>query len=290
MKIDYQITSAFALWRAKKVLYSLIPSCQLRKKLRAKLPRKWDVISYSPRALEQYGQILQRYPDVASPEETCKTALEIQSFSRIGDGEFNVIIGGRNSFNQSNAALAERLKDICEQGTDRHCLVCLNNYKIKPEHPAYTWFLYHGARYLDDVLHRVSFASADYGDAYFLLRISQDQNGLKPEGLARLKALWNGKKVLFVCNRKSPLVSDKLGFFAEIATKEFLFVPDKDAFDSYDDILTDIKKYDTSWQIYLEVGATASVLAWDLSHQGYHALDMGDFYKRSLCTCGEDAD
>ena len=102
---------------------------------------------------------------------------------------------------------------------------------------------------------------------------------------ALLKTLVTLSGIVILVKAVKPLKA-----FAEIATKEFLFVPDKDAFDSYDDILTDIKKYDTSWQIYLEVGATASVLAWDLSHQGYHALDMGDFYKRSLCTCGEDAD
>lgn len=87
---------------------------------------------------------------------------------------------------------------------------------------------------------------------------------------------------MFVCNSESPLIHDALNLFDNVARKEFLYIPNKNAFAAYAQILTKIKKYDTSWLFYMEAGATASVLAWDLSKDGYHAFDMGDFYKRSL--------
>ncbi len=281
MPIKYQITPKYVWWRTKKILCNLVPSHEMRKKLKQAMPRKWDVISFAPKDMETYQNMLKLYPDILPPAETLDLALKPLSFSRIGDGEFNIIIGGRNSFNKSNPKLAERLKEICESGSNGHCLVCLNNYKLPKDHPTYSWFVHHGTRYLDQVLERVNFKKEKYGDAYFLIRNSQDANGLNQTGLEKIKTLWLGQKVLFVCNKKSPVVTDPSAFFNQTATKEFLYIPDKDAFDSYEEIISDIRKYDTSWKIYLEAGATASVLAWDLSKEGYIVYDMGDFYKRS---------
>lgn len=282
MTIKYRITPAYVWWRIKKIACNLIPSKKLRQKLKKSMPQKWDVLSFSDKDMEKYAQILKRYPDVLSPEETFELACQKLSFSRIGDGEFNNIIGSRNSFNSANPELALRLKEICESGSTESCLVCLNNYKLPKEHPAYKWFVHHGTRYLEKVLEIVKFRPEKYGDAYFLLRISVQNKRLSQDGLQKIKKLWQGKKVLFVCNSESPIVQDELNLFNNIAEKEYLYVPDKNAFDNYAQILTKIKKYDTSWLFYMEAGATASVLAWDLSKDGYHAFDMGDFYKRSL--------
>lgn len=284
MAIKYQITPKYIAWRIEKILCNLVPSAALRKKLKASMPRKWDVISFSPENMEKYRQILKNYPDILSKEETLESALKIRSFSRIGDGEFNSIIGIRNSFNDVDAKLALRLKEICEKGSDECCLVCLNDYRLPKEHSAYTWFLYHGTRYLEDILATVSFKNKKYGDAYFILRLIQNNYGLNRDAINQIKSLWNGQKLLIVCNKQSPLVQDPLNIFDNIKQKDFLFIPDRNAFSSYDQLVEAIKKYDTSWRVYLEAGATASVLAWDLSHLGYQTFDMGDFYKRTLAT------
>ena len=282
MAIKYQITPKYIAWRIEKILCNLLPSAALRKKLKASMPRKWDAISFSPENMKKYQQILQNYPDVLSPEETLEFALKTRSFSRIGDGEFNTIVGIRNSFNDMDEKLAQRLKEICESGSDDNCLVCLNNYKLPKSHPTYTWFVYHGTRHLEDILANVALKKQKYGDAYFLIRTTQSKGVLLEENIKRLKSLWNGQKLLIVCNRKSPLIEDKLNIFDNVLQKEFLYIPDRNAFSSYDQLVDAIKKYDTSWRVYMEAGATASVLAWDLSHLGYQMFDMGDFYKRSL--------
>ena len=282
MAIKYKITPKYVAWRIEKILCNLVPSKNLRKKLKASMPRKWDVISFSPQDMEKYQRILQSYPDVLTPGETLEIALKTRSFSRIGDGEFNTIVGKRNSFNDVDQKLALRLKEICENGSDEHCLVCLNNYKLEKGQGGYKWFLHHGTRNLEDVLAHVSFKKEKYGDAYFVIRTTQKDGDLLQEGINRLKYLWNEQKILIVCNKKSPLIQDPLNIFDGVSQKEFLYIPDRNAFGSYDELVENIKKYDTSWRVYMEAGATASVLAWDLSHLGYQMFDMGDFYKRSL--------
>ncbi len=276
MPIQYQITPAYIAWRIKKLAYNLVPSKKLRQKLKKALPRKWDVISYSEADMAKYRQTLQSYPDVLTPEQTLALAEKALSFSRIGDGEFNNIVGTRNSFNDPNNKLALRLKEICEAGSTKECVVCLNNYKLPKTNPVYSWFVYHGARRLDLILDKVDFAGTNYGDAYFLIRCANNLDN----GLERIKKLWNGQKVLFVCNKKSRIIEDKLNFFGQVAEKAYLYIPERNAFDHYDELVAEIKKYDTSWRLYLEAGATASVLAWDLSKEGYHAFDMGDLYAR----------
>ncbi len=282
MTIKYRVTPSYVLWRIKKIACNFIPSKKLRQKLKKSMPRKWDVIEFSDKDMKKYAQILEQYPDVLSPEETFELARQKLSFSRIGDGEFNNVIGGRNSFNSADPALALRLKEICEAGSRESCLVCLNNYKLPEGHSAYKWFLHHGTRYLNEVLKIVKFKPEKYGDAYFLVRMSLPDNSLNREGLQKIKELWAGRKVLFVCNSESPIIEDDLNLFNDVERKEYLYIPDKNAFADYAQILKNIKKYDTSWVIYMEAGATASVLAWDLSKDGYQALDMGDFYKRTL--------
>lgn len=282
MAINYQITPKYIAWRIEKILCNLLPSAGLRKKLKFVMPRKWDVISFSPQDMEKYRQILCNYPDVLTPEETLEFALKSRSFSRIGDGEFNTIVGIRNSFNDMDEKLAQRLKEICESGSDDNCLVCLNNYKLPKSHPTYTWFVYHGTRRLEDVLANVTFKKQKYGDAYFLIRTTNSKGVLVDEKIEQIKSLWNEQKLLIVCNKKSPLVQDPLNIFNNVLQKDFLFIPDRNAFNEYDQLVEAIKKYDTSWRVYLEAGATASVLAWDLSHLGYQMFDMGDFYKRTL--------
>ena len=273
--IKYQITSQYIFWRIKKIIGNFLPCKSWRKKWQHSLPRKWDVISFSEKSMNEYSKLLKKYVDVLSPEDSLDLALEKKSFCRIGDGEFNIIIGHRNSFNDPDNKLAKRLIEICETGSTDNILVCQNNYKLSKEHPTYTWFVHHGTRYMQDVLNNVTFPKQKFADAYFLVR-NQDN-----EGMNKIFSLWNGKKVLFVCNKKSPIIEDKLGFFKDVIQKEFLFVPNKNAFASYDEILANIKKFDKSWKIYLEAGATASVLAWDLAKEGYNAYDMGDFYKRT---------
>ena len=284
MPFRYELTPKYIVWNILKFLCKFVPVQKLRKRLREMLPPKCKVFSLSVQDIEKIQEMLVKYPEVFSPEKTLAKVLKIPSFSRIGDGEFNSIVGASNIFNKFDNRLADRIKEICETGSTPQCLVCLNNYKQPYDFPSYGWFVYHGTQHLWKVLQLVTFQKKGYGDAYFLICTTQKGKNIIPVQIEKIKSLWNGRKVLFVCNQNSPVIDDKLQLFERVTLKRYLYIPDKNAFDHYKELLNKIKEYGTEWIIYLEAGATASVLAWDLSKEGYRALDMGDFYKRSLST------
>lgn len=265
---------ALLMFEIKRYLFKMIPIRSWRKKMLATLPPKHELLVYSAGQLSDFHNLLKRYPNILSVEQTFDRVINQHlSFSRIGDGEFNLMINERNIFNKCDDRLRRRLIDICETSSQT-CLVCLNRYTDNSK-----WWLYHGLKYLPKVLNQVSFKADTYGDAYFLLSYISNIKETTA-GLEEIKKLWRGRKVLFVCRQDSLIRKDKLSIFSDVTEKAFLEIPATNAFDRYDAILKAITAYSTDWKIYLECGATASVLAWDLSHAGYQAWDMGDFYKR----------
>lgn len=259
----------------------MIPIRSWRKKMLATLPPKHELLVYSAEQLSDFHNLLTRYPSLLSGEQTLDRVINQHlSFSRIGDGEFNLMINERNIFNKCDDRLRRRLMDICATPLQT-CLVCLNRYTDDSK-----WWLYHGINYLPKVMAQVSFHAGPYGDAYFLLSYISNIKETTA-GLEEIKKLWRGRKVLFVCRQDSLIRKDKLSIFSDVTEKAFLEIPATNAFDRYDAILKAITEYPKDWKIYLECGATASVLAWDLSQSGYQAWDMGDFYKR-LVRCMEN--
>ena len=261
-------------FKFKRKLYKLIPVKTWRKKMLATLPPKYTVLSYTPQQITAFHELLKKYPHILSPETTLDIILQRKiSFSRIGDGEFDLIIGEKNIFNKDDEKLKKRLIEINKEKNTPSCLVCLNYYSEDNK-----WFLYHGTHLLPRVMDTLSFGLEEYGDAYFLLSLIKNKDYTK----TRSNNLWKNKNVLFVCRQNSLVREDILNIFSEVNNKDYLDVPALNAFDIYDSILEKITTYPKDWIIYLECGATASVLAWDLAKLNYQALDMGDFYKRLL--------
>lgn len=266
----------YVLYLLKKQLFKIVPIKSWRKKLKKTLPAEYQVKWYSKKELAYFHEILKKYPAVMSAEETLKIVVEKKlSFSRIGDGEFNLIIDETNVFNNNDDQLKQRLIEISEAKHSCNCLICLNNYKPK-NNVMNKWFLYHGLFALPRILSTVKFQKQNFGDAYFLCKT------LNQKSITAIKSIWQNRKILFVCNEASLCQDDVYDLFNNVKEKKFLFVPAKDAFNNYNEILKEIKTYTSEWIIYLECGATASVLSWDLAQMGYRALDMGDYYKRLL--------
>ena len=263
-------------YRFRKFLISLIPNKSIKQYFYNKLPKIWECMVYSDEEINNLKKNILRYPKLYTPEETLDKIINNNlSFSRIGDGEFNLCIKEGNVFNKYDEKLAQKLINIIRAGSTDKCLVCLNNYE--PDPCLKRWFVYHGVLYLDRVLNAINFKKDGYGDAYFLLSIMKNGN---VQDVKRIKTLWGKKKVVFVCNNTSLVITDKLNIFENIVQKEFVYVPSHEAFSLYEDILQKITQFPKDYVIYLECGPLASVLAYELSAIGYRALDMGDFYKR----------
>ena len=65
------------------------------------------------------------------------------------------------------------------------------------------------------------------------------------------------------------------GLFDIAAEIHRLLCPSTDAFNKYDQILSEIKKNPRNILILLALGHTATVLAYDLAKCGYQAIDIG---------------
>ena len=205
------------------------------------------------------------------------------SVSRIGDEELAFNILKRNC---KFPELAEKLTYIMKEGSNEKCLVCINAFNAD-SHEVPVFWRRHFLSYWTNVVRPEEFEKLEfdkkgmYGDAYAFLfyfnKLSYDQI---EEGKRYIEQIWNGKKVLFVVNRDSKILKDDV-CFANVAEKAYIYGPEYDAYASYSEIYEQIKNnYDNDWLVYIEMGAMATVLAYELSQLGYQALDMGHFYSR----------
>jgi len=272
----------------KKIFYkflrrvvSCLPCYTLRHNLYNIIQLQVNKLDYTHKELALFYDTLKKYPAIISPQKTLKLVLSKKlSFCRIGDGEFQSIVNAPMAFEPINPILGQRLQNICERKSMKNCLICLNNYKTTSRISS-KYFLKHGLTILPQVLEKVNFGQAYYGDAYFLLRLLENKEKFH-KNCNKIKLLWNGCRVLFVINNESLCIKDEKSMFDNVIERKFVFIPSYNAFDKYEQILNSIKQYSTDWIVYLEAGPTAKQLCMDLTECGYRVLDMGDFYKRMV--------
>lgn len=207
------------------------------------------------------------------------------SVSRFGDGEFQMITHLKahgteadfhmDSFQHYNVKLASRLMEVYESNAANH-LVCLP-YALKDSSVFKGFERFFWEReffWRKDWL----FCNRDLtliGDACFT-RFYLNRRDIKDYDLyvSYLKKIWNGKNILIAEGEYSRLGVGN-GLFDNAAEIHRLLCPSTDAFNKYDQILSEIKKIPRNILILLALGHTATVLAYDLAKCGYQAIDIG---------------
>ena len=198
------------------------------------------------------------------------------SVARYGDGEMKFIIGEQTWFQPSYSQLKEKLTAILKSD-DSSLLVCIpcifDSLDIyAPEFRDY-WRKYivrHRRQWYHVIdLHRT------YYDAFISRCYLPYKDKSKAKHYFELwKQLWNGKEILIVEGEKTRLgVGNDL--FNNARKIERILGPNTDAFAHYDDIIEKVKKYDKGRLVLLALGPTATVMAADLSAEGYQAIDIG---------------
>ena len=90
----------------------------------------------------------------------------------------------------------------------------------------------------------------------------------------KIKLLWKNRDIVIVEGEKSRLgVGNDLFYYA--SSIERIICPSVNAYSKYKDILNQVKKQDKSKLILIALGPTATILAYDLSNEGYQAIDIG---------------
>lgn len=233
--------------------------------------------SFTLRRKEALYNLL-KHLDILSSRDSIKYILENKcSVSRFGDGEFMVMGGHSNGFQRENKKLAIRLSEVMLCPVPNHVVgipSSLRNrtkFKINSRLFILGYLVLHGEndllpyinpkrKYLDSLFTRfyMPYKKVIYGDDY----------------IESLKKIWDSKDILIVEGRYSRLGVGNDLFSNTISTIRII-APEKNAFDSYDRILEQIRIYGKNRLVLIALGMTATVLAYDLAKEGFQAIDIG---------------
>lgn len=264
---------AFGAWRDKINPY---------KRLRAIEMRLWELEQNLPYETGSKGMWI---PKIMSLEETLQYVIDKHcSVARFGDGEFELVAGGRMSFELANAEMQKRLTEILERPVP-NCLLCIPNVFGSLAHytPEDRVFWRRAALWMRPLL--IGHLSSDYkGESHKAVlgdpQISRAYLGVADKSVApRVFALWKelfaDRDVLVVEGRFTRLgVGNDLLSGAKSVKR--IWCPPLGAFAKYGEILAAVEaNANKDTLILIALGATATILAYDLAKKGYWAVDTG---------------
>lgn len=221
-----------------------------------------------------------RQPTVIGMSQTIAAIKERRaSIARYGDGEFDIIFGRTEGYQKKDMALSARLREILKKNdvSDRFlvalpdCFGSLEQFtppaqfhwqrRLDAERVKWVRMLNTKAPYYQAQITRFYFDWADKSQC--------------PGWYAGLKAIWDNENVLMVEGDKSRVgVGNDL--FDNARSVRRLLCPSENAFDRYDEILAAIKaEAKPDDLIFMALGPTATLLAWDLFQAGFWAVDAG---------------
>lgn len=223
--------------------------------------------------------MLTSYPRVRDEKETMRRVLAGASIARFGDGEFALAENRSIRPQRGRPDLAERLRGIL-LGDAAPCMVGIPNIAALaslPPKKARFWAKY--ARCAALLAPDVNYASS------FITRPDNAPALDTPEYWRQLESLWAGQDVTLVRGddpNGTGAVSLVKKDLASARTVTEVVAPGVNAWDKYPAILEEVGR---PRRALLCLGATATVMAVDLSRLGVHAIDLGHvgmFLRRHL--------
>ena len=222
-----------------------------------------------------------KLPKICSVEETGNKILqERASVSRYGDGEFEIIFGrAKDIYQDNNLDLAIRLKEILKSDIDKHLVALADDYgdlsDFREENQKDI------RRYMTVEKRQAHYQCLDLNKQYYSAYISRpyviyphDRRDEAERRFNQLKQIWKNEKILIV---EGDLTRMGVGndLFENANSVQRIIAPNRNAYDKYDEILEWTKFYGKDKLILIALGPTATVLAYDLSKEGYWAIDIG---------------
>jgi glycosyltransferase family protein len=217
-------------------------------------------------------------PTVRKTDETLnKVIFEKSSVSRYGDGEFKIMFKGEQFFQEYDKELRSRLIEIIRSRSDNH-IVCIPDVFCDPVR-----FTDRARDYWNSFMNlnrSKIYRKLDMNKIYYdamMTRLYMDYKDKSKavERFTKFRMIWNERDVVLVEGELSRLGAGN-NLFRNVKSLKRILCPAENAFSKYAEILSQVKKHDTSKLILLALGPTATVLAYDLSKIGYQAVDIGN--------------
>jgi SAM-dependent methyltransferase len=210
-------------------------------------------------------KVLKKYPNILTEDVTIDLAQRV-SIARFGDGEWRCAVENGCTSQRADPALARELQNILLNPV-KACLVCLPNVFLSPRRES--WLRYADERYTQYC------GGKTYGSAF----ISRPDNAPwidRPDYWEKVRDLWRGRDVVLVIGDRKSITTEMID--REAASVVEVHGPSKHAYASIDELMGDIHLASAERTDVLHVlclGATATVIAYRLALEGYHALDLG---------------
>ena len=215
---------------------------------------------------------------VANTEETIKRIQEGMSICRYGDGEFTILLGGRTRLQPGDEKIVTRLKDILKDKSTNNVLVAIpeafcGDYEKYTDDAAKFWKNYN-EKNLDEISKML-----DSNKTYYSSQITWFYTDIKDKSncdryVEEIKKIWNNKNIVIVEGLQTRMgIGNDL--FSGAKTIRRILCPSENAFLKYEEILNSCLECSKDSMLIIALGATATILAYDLAKCGYQALDFG---------------
>lgn len=214
---------------------------------------------------------------VLSISESLDFVLEhFSSVARFGDGEVDIMMGRSIPYQKYDPTLAAFLKQILLTPSNSQLMVCLPDvfeHLERYNQSAQSFWHHHFNQYSSFY---DKYCQSDWYGSTFISRpyIDLKDKTEAKSSFQKLKKLWERRDILIVEGETSRSgVGNDL--FDNAASISRIICPSKDAFEQRSAIYNAIKRHAEGKLILLMLGPTAKVLAYDLSQEGYQAIDIG---------------
>lgn len=203
-----------------------------------------------------------------SPVETLQQIKQNRlSIARFGDGEINIVVhaGKGNIFQYGSLDLTNKMRTVLKARLD-NLLVCIPNLTVGGE-----WWANYWQNIFDEYCQYLIYDRL-YGDSWvsrspFFWQYKQDAIRLWQD-------IWHNRDVVFIMGEGSRF-NYHHELFDNVATKKTIVSLPTNAYSDMDRIISICQQEKTDVLFIISLGATATILAYELTKLGYQALDVG---------------
>lgn len=220
-------------------------------------------------------------PNIKNIEETIDDLIKTKaSICRFGDGELQLIEGKDIPFQKSSLELSKRLLEVLSSKENNIFIAIpkiIYSSKNNIVEISKSFWRQNGASFRNRIEKHIDFNHQYYAAeltlAFSMFEIYDVENYFQ-----KMSKIWEDKDITIICGKS---VFDQINYniFHCANSIEYQYAEGINAFDNYENILTNALKIQKNRIVISILGPAAKVLSYDLAKQGYQALDLGHIAK-----------